>query len=358
MVDVPALAAFVDAFRLSIKLPVSSPGEGSDCDSAVDWETLISLGLLQLKPDAFEPLEEDTLPIDEQTEEQILRPYPSVRCFAQFQMFQCLNPHHLIQLHSCFVCNVVAAVSVLSEGQASRFVRRGSIPPVYLSCTMNYILDDDCSSSSAHDSVVSRPSIETYEPAIVCHQELCVDEAARFEEVRWCLHPTFGCDWLAFFNHYFVLDHFFELWKGENFVGTSKSRPRTSRRSLECFPCYSLHRSTLENFDNDSNNMDAFGGCVVVFRHLSPNSQLFGVWFLWLRIKGSLMIVDLQNSNLSHSLQAAILCLGWDSPPMPDVFFAPFKREFFGSVDSNLPKNPRSTNSEGHVMRNKVTKAN
>jgi hypothetical protein len=106
MVDVPALAAFVDAFRLSITLPVSSPGEGSDRDSAVDWEALISLGLLQLKPDAFEPLEEDTLPIDEQTEEQILRPYPSVRCFAQFQMFQMSqsSPSHPVALLLCLQC--------------------------------------------------------------------------------------------------------------------------------------------------------------------------------------------------------------------------------------------------------------
>jgi hypothetical protein len=223
---------------------------------------------------------------------------------------------------------------------------------------MNYILDDDCSSSSANGSAAFCPSIETYEPAIACHQELCMEEAEKFEEVRWCLHPRFGCDWLAFFNHYFVLDQFFELWKGENFVGTSKSRPRTARRSLECFPCYSLHRSSLENFDNDSNNVDAFGGCVVVFRRLVPNSQLFGVWFLWLRIKGSLMIIDLQNSNLSRSLPAAITRLGWDATPMPDVFFAPFKLELFGAVDNKLAKNPRSTSSEGNRMVDKIAKGN
>ena len=99
MVDVRALAAFVDAFRVSIKLPGSSPAEGSDHGSVVDWESLISLGLLQLKPDAFEPLEEDILPIDEQTEEQILRPYPSVRCFVRFQMFP--NVSILTILSSC-----------------------------------------------------------------------------------------------------------------------------------------------------------------------------------------------------------------------------------------------------------------
>jgi hypothetical protein len=94
MLDVGALAAFVDAFRVSIELSASNPADGSVHWSTVDWETSISRALLQLKPDAFEPLEEDSLPLHEQTEEQILRPYPSVRCLAYFSMFQRHNSHH------------------------------------------------------------------------------------------------------------------------------------------------------------------------------------------------------------------------------------------------------------------------
>jgi hypothetical protein len=72
--DESALADFIAAFLVAIGPSV----DGSDRHSKVDWETLVSRGLLQLKPAAFEPLEEDLLPLDQQTEEHILRPYPSV----------------------------------------------------------------------------------------------------------------------------------------------------------------------------------------------------------------------------------------------------------------------------------------
>lgn len=259
----------------------------------------------------------------------------------------------LSQLHSCFVCNVVAAVSALTEDRESRFVQRGSIPPVYLSCTMNYILNDDASENGGSALC---PRIETYEPAIATQQELCIEEAEKFEEVNWCLHPRFGCDWLGYFNHYFVLDQFFELWRGDVFVGTSKSRPRTSRNRLECYPCYSLQRSSFSDFENHSKNF--FGGCVVLFRHLVQHSQLFGIWFLWLRIEGRLLIVDLQNSTISASLQEAVTSLKWGSLPMPDVFFAPFKNDIFGLSDRKLPKKPRSNFSDAPNIKCKVTKSN
>lgn len=251
------------------------------------------------------------------------------------------------------MCNVVAAVSVLTEGQESKFVRRGSIPPVYLSCTMNYILDDNDSDRPEHIGV---PRIETYEPAIATQQELCADEARECSEVRWCLHPQFGCDWLGFFKHHFVLHQFFELWKGDVFVGTSSVRPKPLRRHVECFRCHSLFRSSINDFDNDSKNSDSFGGCVVVFRQLVPNSQLFGVWFLWLRIEGRMMIVDLQNSNLSPSLQAAVAALNWDSPPMFDVFYAPFKCDLFHPVDHRSLKTPRSNGSASINTKLKIAK--
>ena len=71
---------------------------------------------------------------------------------------------------------------MLTEGRESRFVRRGCIPPVYLSCTMNYILNDD-DSGADNDGAAPCPRIETYEPAIASQQELCMEEAKKFEEV-------------------------------------------------------------------------------------------------------------------------------------------------------------------------------
>jgi hypothetical protein len=224
---------------------------------------------------------------------------------------------------------------------------------------MNYILNDDnigVAEIGTGSSPVSCPRIETYEPAIKTQQEICIEEAKSFEEVNWCLHPRFGCDWLGFFNHYFVLEQFFELWRADLFIGTSKSRPRTSRNKLECYPCHSLKRSSFNNFDNDSKN--CFGGCVVLFRQLAPQSQLFGIWFLWLRIDGRLLIVDLQNSVVSSSHQEAVTSLTWDSPPMHDVFFAPFKNDFFLPSDHSSPKNPRSNISDAPNLKFKVTKSN
>jgi hypothetical protein len=220
---------------------------------------------------------------------------------------------------------------------------------------MNYVLNDD--NTSENGGSAPCPRIETYEPAIVTQQELCVEEAQKFEVVNWCLHPRFGCDWLGYFNHYFVLEQFFELWRGDVFVGTSKTRPRTSPRNrLESYPCYSLWRSSLIDFDNHSKNN--FGGCVVLFRHVDPNSQLFGIWFLWLRIEGRLMIVDLQNSTLSSSLEEAVTSLRWASQPMPDVFFAPFKHDIFRPSEFKSSKNPRSGIFDDPKSNLKVTKIN
>ena len=45
-------------------------------------------------------------------------------------------------LHTCLVANVVALQDVLDRGRASRFVQRGAIPPVYLSCASNFERDN------------------------------------------------------------------------------------------------------------------------------------------------------------------------------------------------------------------------
>jgi hypothetical protein len=221
---------------------------------------------------------------------------------------------------------------------------------------MNYILDDDDGATHENFGGAPCPRIETYEPAIESQQEMCADEAAKYEEVKWCLHPKFGCNWLGYFKQYFVLEQFFELWSGDVFVGTSKVRPKPSRSQLDCFICHSLIRSSLNDFENHSKNSDSFGGCVVVFRHLAPNSQLFGVWFLWLHVEGCLLIVDLQNSNLSRSLQSAVMALAWDLPPMVDIFYAPFKRDLFGPVHHKSLKQPRCTSSKAQFIKLKMSK--
>ena len=81
--DEELLVKFVDAFRLSIESPANLPTDGSHQCSDSDWEELLSQGLLQLRPAAFDVPEEDYLPLDEQTQEQALRAYPSVRCYSQ-----------------------------------------------------------------------------------------------------------------------------------------------------------------------------------------------------------------------------------------------------------------------------------
>ena len=80
--DDESLVKFVDAFRLSIESAANLSVDSSQQRSDVDWEKLLSRGLLQLKPEFFDIPEEDRLPLDEQTQEQALRPYPSVRCHA------------------------------------------------------------------------------------------------------------------------------------------------------------------------------------------------------------------------------------------------------------------------------------
>jgi hypothetical protein len=102
--DNEALDRFIDAFRLSIQSSPELRGNGRDHHSAVDWETLISLGLLQLKPAVFVAPEEDCLPADEQTEAQTLRPYPSVRCYSL------QNNSFSYQLCSCILASFVMSL--------------------------------------------------------------------------------------------------------------------------------------------------------------------------------------------------------------------------------------------------------
>jgi hypothetical protein len=77
--DEVSLLRFVDAFRASVASSANVPIDGSHEFSGLNWKELLSQGLLQLKPATFDIPDEDLLPLDEQTQEQALRPYPSVR---------------------------------------------------------------------------------------------------------------------------------------------------------------------------------------------------------------------------------------------------------------------------------------
>ncbi len=103
VIDDESLLKFIDTFRLATESSAIIPVDGGDHRCVVNWEMLLSLGLLQLKPAAFETPAEDCLSFDEQTEEQILRPYPSVRCLALFTA-----------MPSPFCCSCIPASSAMS----------------------------------------------------------------------------------------------------------------------------------------------------------------------------------------------------------------------------------------------------
>ena len=79
-------------------------------------------GFLWLKPEGIDKGCSTTC---DESDEEALRAFPSE--------------------HSCFVCNVVAAVDLLQcsvKSNQSRFAARGSVPAVYLSCACNFERDD------------------------------------------------------------------------------------------------------------------------------------------------------------------------------------------------------------------------
>lgn len=84
---------------------------------------LVSNAFLWMYPEPFISLPEDELTLDSQSKEQALRAYPS--------------------LHTCLLHNVVVITSLLREGLASKFTKMGgALPPVYLSCAINFERDD------------------------------------------------------------------------------------------------------------------------------------------------------------------------------------------------------------------------
>jgi len=314
-----------EAFRTVALARLQDAVHGATVPSPTAASTLVEDALLWLRP---EPVETDSF--EEESDE--LRAFPSV--------------------HTCLVANVVVPVDLMTHGSISRYARRGAIPAVYLSCAANFDRDDESG------------EIFSYEVAVAAHQERCAAEAEAHAEVRFCLDPACGPDWLSYFRREFALQRMFEVWQGDRFVQNRASAP-AKKRGVQAYPVYGLVRSSLRDFEarvrhGAQNSRGARvgsrrsyrGGCVVAFRHEPPEAEPFGMWFLWLLLGGAradsaadsahdgssgggiesgssggahLVIVDLQNGRQARSLEGAIATLGWESTPRDEIFFAPFK---------------------------------
>ena len=256
--------------------------------------------LLWLKPEAFTPLPEDALPLEEQDPETAERAFPSS--------------------HTCLLCNVLALASALREGAGgSRFWKRGSLPPVYLACAINFERD-------------AAGELFSCEPAIGDHQEQSMEEAAAHEQVRFCLDPKAKSDWLSYFQREYILEKRFELWKGEDFAGNVDKKPSPMPKGTTCLPIFSFSRSSLGACEAEVADAAALpknaisGGCVVVYRQGPPDAEPFGMWLGWIYLHASLVIVDLQNSAITSSLEEAIALMHWAEEPRQEIFWARFKR--------------------------------
>ena len=298
----------------------SSGGGGGSGMSAGDALACVREALLWLRPEPFVPPPEDAAPLEEQSRETAERCFPS--------------------LHTCLLANVLAPCSLLREGPASRFCERGSLPPVYLSCAMNFERDE-------------RGVLASAEVAIREHQAGAAEDATRHGEARFALDPAAGADWLGYAARYayafsaravnrhmqtairpvptrryflreFRLVRLHELWQGEQFLRNVDALPAPLPRGVSAYPVYSLRRSTLARFADDARASGSGGGCVVVYRTLPVDVEPFGMWLCWMLVGGILAVVDLQNGVVSETLAGAIAALAWDELPLNHVFFAPF----------------------------------
>lgn len=300
-VPVPALERLRGALGFAGAAAGAAGGDGAAAGGAPDLAPSGALdcareGLLWLRPEPFVAPPEDAAAHAEQSRETAERCFPS--------------------LHTCLLANVVAVCSLLREGAASRFVARRSLPPVYLSCAMNFERD-------------AAGVLYSAEIAIADHQEGAAAEAAAHAEARFAFDPAAGTDWLTYFRREFVLVRQYELWNGDAFCGNVDAPPVPLPRNVAAFPVYSLRRTTLAGFAQEALLLlrasgGRGGGAVVVYRSLPPDVEPFGMWLAWFVIAGKLVIIDLQNGVVSEGLAAAIAALAWDEPPRDEVFFVPF----------------------------------
>lgn len=211
---------------------------------------------------------------------------------------------------------MLALESMLSQGGESRFIARGRIPPVYLSCACNFDRDTETG------------EIFSYEICIREHQERCQDEAAHEPQVAFCLDPCWGADWLGYFDAKFRLRKEFEIYQGDLFI-RNQATTKGIKKGEEAYPVSMLERTTIESFESDARAVSAgslgHGGCVVAFRYESSDKEPFGIWWGWLVIRGHFFILDLQNSALAGSLGESIESLGWAQPARQEAFFGVFR---------------------------------
>ena len=156
----------------------------------------VTHALLWLRPAPFiAPLEDSSIPLHQQSIDHALRAYPSE--------------------HTCLVANVLTFISALREGsRISRFVRRASIPPVYLACTLNF---ERCDESG---------ELFTVEPAAASEQSLCAAEAKSYphEIGALALDPHARHDWAAYFRRELTMTSVWEVWFGDDvFLGNAPS---------------------------------------------------------------------------------------------------------------------------------------
>jgi hypothetical protein len=279
--------------------PGPGPGPGPSLAA------LVRAALLWLRPAAFAAPAEDALPAAEQSEAQALRAFPS--------------------LHSCLACNVLAFLSLLREGAASRFWALRAIPPVYLSLALNFEREE------------ASGELLTVEPLAKGQQREARREARAFPQVREALGAELaagGCDWLRLLQRELELEPLWEVWRGDDWrenirgaAGAAEAPPALAAGD-SAVRIFSLRRTTLGGFAAAARASGGRAGVALAFRLDAPDFQPFGVWFAWLRCgegegEGEeLVVADLQNSGAHASLAAAVESLHWEQAPRDECFFA------------------------------------
>jgi hypothetical protein len=295
----------------------SASGGGAGAEAAAapgpSLAALVRTALLWLRPAAFVAPAEDALPAAEQSEAQALRAFPS--------------------LHSCLACNVLAFLSLLREGAASRFWALRAIPPVYLSLALNFEREE------------ASGELLTVEPLAKGQQREARREARAFPQVREALGAELaagGCDWLRFLQRELELEPLWEVWRGDDWrenirgaAGAAEAPPELAAGE-SAVRIFSLRRTTLGGFAAAARASGSRAGVALAFRLDAPEFQPFGVWFAWLRCgegagegegegEGAgeeLVVADLQNSGAHASLAAAVESLHWEQAPRNECFFA------------------------------------
>jgi murein DD-endopeptidase MepM/ murein hydrolase activator NlpD len=268
----------------------------SNNSSGRGLKQLLTEGLLWMKPLSFDRLgEKDDEAPHLQSLEKALRAFPSS--------------------HTCLVSNVLAFVSVLREGSQSRFFKEASIPPVYLSCALNF----------ERDPVTGE--LFSVEPVCGDQQIEAKTESKKHKEVQLAHDPIFRSDFLSYFKHEFILEQLFEVWSSS---GDFLRNERGTKRPLcasgeEVIDVYSFSRTRLETFESDIQKL-ALGknvfGVSLVFRSGSPDTEPFGIFLGFCKLNEELVIVDLQNSMLHSSLIEAVSSLSWEEKPRNECFYA------------------------------------